>query len=1036
MLRQPNRIGPNRLLWLALAGALLVAGLTVAPGAASTEARLTVVSSSNQGVELVLDTPLAAVGRRLADGHARATVRGEGFAATTEGVLPARGVLVGVPAGVEVRLEAAGAGDTPVAWLADALPDSGSPPADGAVTPASGFAGAAPAELTNEVWLRDLRVVRLVLRPLSPTRDGRGVVLHRRITAHLRFVGTPALGRERPDPLWDPGLAVLIANWSTAQHWRVAGGNTVLGEPNPLAASGAWKVSVDRAGLQTVTAGTMVLSGLPPGSDPRHLRLFDNNVEIPLKITGGEDGRFDGQDNLAFYGRPVDTRYAGTNIYWLTVDAGGTGARMAGQAGKPGEGKRPEAFTDTLHIESERLYDPHTPESPGDDRFYWRQLVASSTSPLSATHTITFSLPGLKDGPAQLRLRLKGDTIGSHVAKLTLNDVQFPDWTWDGAKPLLIHVPLADTALLTADKNRLVVEAPGPGANSYFVDWLEVDYPRDFDARGTILEFLYERDAPCQVTGLPDKAVEVYDVTTPDVPTYLEEVVVAGSGPYVANFQGKKGHRYLALAASGRRSPPLAMDTPNDLVTSRAGADVLIVTHDSFRIPAIWLRGKRATDGFRARLVDVQDIYDTYSDGEPDPTAIRDFVAGAFARWQGPPPAYLVLIGDGHYDYRHYLSTTPWYIPPYMIELGPDSGETPSDNAFATVSGDDILPDLAVGRLAVNSLDEATQAVERLRNYEQTTPDLWRRKGLLVADDGPPDAPRGESFAELMAAVAASLPHGISAPQITLGDGTTPTAEAVRSVIATALNEGRVVLGYLGEGRLTQWAAEGIWRQADVDALTNQVLPIVLELTAGTGYFVDPQRRCLAESFTDRATGGAIADWSATGNLVGAGHEILGQAWFQAVYGDRMRAGAAAAAAKAALFAVAPEKAELIQTLTWFGDPALVVAGTIPRDPASPTPMPTPTVTSTPRPSGTATASPSITPTPTNTLLPSLTPAVTDTATATDPPPTSTPSLTPTPTSSPVPTDTPTVPPTATATSRSHGGLILYLPVAYRPPVK
>ena len=81
-----------------------------------------------------------------------------------------------------------------------------------------------------------------------------------------------------------------------------------------------------------------------------------------------------------------------------------------------------------------------------------------------------------------------------------------------------------------------------------------------------------------------------------------------------------------------------------------------------------------------------------------DPRAIRTFVDYAYHNWQSPAPTYVLLLGDGHYDYRMHtgLTTTPNFVPPYFTCADPYVCEVAIDNEFVTVSGDDRLPDLAI----------------------------------------------------------------------------------------------------------------------------------------------------------------------------------------------------------------------------------------------------------------------------------------------------------------------------------------------------
>ncbi len=144
---------------------------------------------------------------------------------------------------------------------------------------------------------------------------------------------------------------------------------------------------------------------------------------------------------------------------------------------------------------------------------------------------------------------------------------------------------------------------------------------------------------------------------------------------------------------------------PSDLKNIENGADYLIITYPDFMEAANKLAAFRSQhlESFtspRIKIVNVLDIYDQFSNGLLDPYAIKDFIKYTFRNWSGAPPSYVVLMGDMSYDYRHLLfSSRPNFIPsiPYQQY---QYGQAVSDNNFVAVSGNDVFPDMAIGRLS------------------------------------------------------------------------------------------------------------------------------------------------------------------------------------------------------------------------------------------------------------------------------------------------------------------------------------------------
>ena len=67
----------------------------------------------------------------------------------------------------------------------------------------------------------------------------------------------------------------------------------------------------------------------------------------------------------------------------------------------------------------------------------------------------------------------------------------------------------------------------------------------------------------------------------------------------------------------------------------------------------------------------------------------------------------VLLVGDGSTDPKQYRSSSPvTRIPPFLATVDAWMGETAVDNRYVAVDGDDNLPDMMLGRLPVNSVDE------------------------------------------------------------------------------------------------------------------------------------------------------------------------------------------------------------------------------------------------------------------------------------------------------------------------------------------
>ena len=192
--------------------------------------------------------------------------------------------------------------------------------------------------------------------------------------------------------------------------------------------------------------------------------------------------------------------------------------------------------------------------------------------------------------------------------------------------------------------------------------------------------------------------------------------------------------------ASPQVQTPLSVvrDTVVDLRSVSNGADYIVIAPQQFITASQTLASYRATQGLRTMTVDLQDVYDAFNFGIPDAEAIRDFLAYAYASWTAPAPSYVVLIGDGHFDPKdNYGWHEPSPLPPYLARSIPGSARQLRTIATSvSMESNDQLPDMFIGRLPANSLQEATAMVDKVIAYEQpTTAGAWQGSLLFVADN-------------------------------------------------------------------------------------------------------------------------------------------------------------------------------------------------------------------------------------------------------------------------------------------------------------
>jgi len=851
------------------------------------------------------------------------------------------------------------------------------------------------ARLDDLGFVRSQRVVRLEIFPFQIHPLSGELRHHRHLRLTLRFRG----GERAASPVAEPKefevpLKRVLLNHESARAWRGKPMQAMadpLPNPSPTRGRAGWgwtppqpgyKIMVREEGIYELSQAALAAAGMPVETlDPRTLRLFNAGQEVAIHVTGEEDGRFDEGDVVLFYGQGVDTRYTDTNVYWLTY-GGATGLRMAEKPSLPG-GVEPASFLASVHLEENRTYVSSLPMEEGVDHWYGLRIQAAGLGnpgwqdfPFTASHVATGTFT------ATLEVALAGNVEGTHHLRLYVNGHQVHDDHWSGRTLYHARVDFPQSHLSEGNnviRVELANDTPGQFFDMVYTDWLRVGYQRSYVAEGDELAFGGDEAGTWQyrVSGFSSEDIELFDVTDPARVSRIVGAVISEGGvtaltpaphlppplPKLGEGEGAQGEgerasytlrfgdshdgarRYLALTAARRLTPlSIELDNPSELQSPDEGADYIIVTHGDFREAVQPLAAHRAAQGLRVQVVDVQDIYDEFGYGLMSAEAIRDFLAYAYSHWPEPAPSYVLLVGDGTYDFRHYLSTSaPTYIPPYLKLVDQDLGETAADNRYACVSGNDFLPDLHIGRLPANTPAEAEVMVNKILSYETSPAEGdWNRHVLFVTDDLEGGGGDFYAFSDSIADGYADpptntvklLPEPYTATKIYLGrtcPDENPSVICQQEIVDTLNTTGALLVSYIGHATKTYWAEERLMDLAALTRLTNgDKLPIALPMTCHEGYFHEAEAgfEAFGEANVRTAGGGAVASWSPTGFGLAAGHDYLERGLFLALFHDGVQElGAATTQAKLYLLAHAPAGRydDLLDTFLLFGDPALRV---------------------------------------------------------------------------------------------------------------
>ncbi len=400
-------------------------------------------------------------------------------------------------------------------------------------------------------------------------------------------------------------------------------------------------------------------------------------------------------------------------------------------------------------------------------------------------------------------------------------------------------------------------------------------------------------------------------------------------------------HSYVAVHASAVRSPSrVVADVPSNW-QGYAGADYLIISHADFVAAVEPLAAYRRGQGLSVVTVNVADLYDEFSGGNVDPEGIRQAIGFAYANWP-TPPRYVLLVGDGTYDFKNFSGYGgPTFLPPYLAYVDPWLGEVAADNRYAAVAGDDLIPDVLLGRIPAQTPADVTAVVNKTIAYEQQALGAWPswKNRLAYVTDNAYDTNdvwdgAGDFIAEAESAIAAQpLPAGFEnlryfydPSSFNLGTESWRYADGptMKAAIQSKLAEGLLLASFIGHSSQSQWASERFVHMSEVASInTEGRLPVILEMTCLTSYFNMPDRQSLDEVWVTTPTRGAVATVGPSGFGVLNGHGTLHYGMNRAIFADRVATlGDALLAGKIDLAATGAHL-DLLDTFMIMGDPAL-----------------------------------------------------------------------------------------------------------------
>ncbi|MDR2556543.1 MAG: type IX secretion system sortase PorU, partial [Bacteroidales bacterium] len=691
------------------------------------------------------------------------------------------------------------------------------------------------------------------------------------------------------------------------------------------------KIATDISGIYRVNYSDLASAGLVTAPVPTNkialygnragilsrindTTLYDDLQSLPIEMYDGGDGTFNQGDYFIFYGQsPLLWKYTRDTLlrqfehqfnyysdytcYFVSVSADDAPKRV--------ENAPAVTATPQITVSSFTDYVLHENEIKNicSSGLNW---VGESFPENGSTASFSFNLPDIdlsKDVVYSVQTAVVDYNTSAQNASFSLTvgqqtfSVNSPSAVADCAGLLSTIVKTA----ATSSSVKLQLTYNKTMAGNGFLDFIEIQYTRNltFPRSGELIfrtPQAINKITRYNISGATTN-LKVWDITNPlSVKAYT-----TNQNSFIAD-EADCLREYIAFDGTSYRTPMFLGVTDTQNLHNAANPDFIIVSHPDFIEQAEKIAQiHRERDKIDVLTTNVQQVYNEFSSGSKDPSAIRLLAKMFNDRYMQDSitykkPRYLLLFGNASVDPKGKSGTTTDFIPTFETYRSTDrlgvSFSSPMEDAFAYLDNDegntDInggfqeigIMDIAVGRIPVKNKAEAIDATEKIDIY--TSPyylpnsinpfrpgnfGSWRNLVTFISDDN-------DGFVESYESTQFGFGPSIYTkfPNINfekiysdayrkVSTSVASTYPEAHKAILDRINGGGLFVGYIGHSGWSGCADEGLMSVNDISELweTTYSFPIMFFSSCSASPFDKTDQNSIGEQAVLFPHGGAIA---------------------------------------------------------------------------------------------------------------------------------------------------------------------------------
>ena len=616
----------------------------------------------------------------------------------------------------------------------------------------------------------------------------------------------------------------------------------------------------------------------------------DDLQENSILVSGAEDGQFDTDDFILFYAKSaVHWRYniftgrfdhfnnlfSDTTYYFLTTNKGNNKKIIT---------EENSAQTPTESVDS--YYDFAAHENDLENLIYsGKQWYGERLTVDTSERIFSFSFPGRRaNEPVYLNFDMAIRAYENTYYRVFVNDKIVIDST----RILQIHsngsYARRSQKKLTffSDSENLDVKVKyytSLGTSNAWINFIELNVESDLEYNGGQMGF---RDPHTAATG----NITHFNFSTAKSDATVWDISDCHNPININYISEDDGSLHFTLPTDTIRdfiifdeeSAYKVVDfetIENQNLHGISQATLIVISPEIFLEQAHrYAQLHREHDGMTVQVFTPQQIYNEFSSGSQDISAIRDFMRMLWKKEAfGGNPGYLMMFGDASYDYKHRVHHNTNFAPTYQSDESLIYTKSyVSDDYFGLLDDGEGLNcngilDIGIGRFPVSSIEQAVTAVDKLEHYLSKSTDVmrdWRNDICFIADDqdGNLHLKQATQLINIVDTIPSSfVTHKVfvdAYTKVKTTDG--KRYPEVNEKIRKQVENGALIVNYTGHGGLIGWAEERILDVPTILAWENiDNLPLFITATCEFSRFDNPEFVSAGEYTFLNEKGGAIA---------------------------------------------------------------------------------------------------------------------------------------------------------------------------------